>query len=89
LLAGPGVACPKNRCWGCEPVALESESFALLPSRARPFGLIEGVIEHLSVDDGGQPAFQAAHGFHRALAEGLFAVVVVRPGAGVRAGRWP
>jgi hypothetical protein len=50
LLAGPGVACPKNRCWGCEPVALESESFALLPSRARPFGLIEGVIEHLSVD---------------------------------------
>ena len=31
LVAGPGVACPKSRCWGCEPVALESESSPRCP----------------------------------------------------------
>src|SRR6266498_1475284 len=28
---GPGVACPKSRCAGCEPAALESESFPGCP----------------------------------------------------------
>src|SRR5215831_7283668 len=28
---GPGVACPKSRCLGCEPAALESESFPGCP----------------------------------------------------------
>ena len=28
---GPGVACPKSRCLGCDPAALESESFPGCP----------------------------------------------------------
>ena len=31
LVTGPGVACPKCRCWDCEPVALESESLSRCP----------------------------------------------------------
>ena len=31
LVAGPGVACPKSWCAGCEPAALETESFPDCP----------------------------------------------------------
>ena len=31
MVAGPGVAWPKSRCAGCEPAALESESFPGCP----------------------------------------------------------
>ena len=31
LVPGPGVACPKSRCLGCEPAALATESFPGCP----------------------------------------------------------
>ena len=31
LVAGPGVACPKSRCSGCEPAAPDAESFPGCP----------------------------------------------------------
>jgi hypothetical protein len=31
-VAGPGVACPKSRCSGCEPAALEVEPFPGCPA---------------------------------------------------------
>jgi len=48
---------------------------SLLPSRARRC-VGEGVLEHLSVDDVGESAFDAAHGFHGGLAGGFLAVEV-------------
>ena len=36
VVAGPGVACPKSWCSGCEPAALESESFPGCPPGTRP-----------------------------------------------------
>jgi Tfp pilus assembly protein PilF len=45
-----------------------------VPSRARLAS--GGVGDHLTVDDVGEPPFQAAHGFHGFLASGDFAVVV-------------
>jgi hypothetical protein len=41
------------------------------------------VVDHLPVDDVGQPAFQAAHGLHRGFAGGLLPVEVGTPLGGV------
>jgi len=35
-----------------------------------------GVVDHLPVDDVGQPSFERTHGFHGGLAGGEFASVV-------------
>jgi hypothetical protein len=70
---GPGVAGPKSPCWGCEPVALESEPLPRSPL-ARSYGLSSyGVVSHGLVDEVGQSAFEAAHCFHRGLGVGLAA----------------
>ena len=127
-LAGPGSDLSEELVRGCEPVALESESFTpctprpvlgrvataavslvaglALPDLARyadyagadaeksgPLGILAGllpsgnnlglalaVVEHCLEHDVGEPALDAAHGFHRSFAVGFLAVVVVAPG---------
>jgi hypothetical protein len=59
-LAGPGSDLSEELVWGCEPAALESETFPV-SSRARPRTGDE-VVEHGLVDEVGEPALQAAHG---------------------------
>jgi hypothetical protein len=57
-VTGPGVACPKSRCWGCEPVALESESLPRCPPGPVTYELgcdaAAGLARGIPRPDGGQ-----------------------------------
>src|SRR5947209_9270405 len=53
----------------------------LLGVRLGVVGVFAGIAQQLAVDQVGEPAFEAAHGFFVALAFGSFALVVVTPGA--------
>jgi hypothetical protein len=82
VLAGPGSGLSEELALGCESVALESVVVPRLPSRAR-HRMGDGIVEHVSIDDVGESAFDAAHGFHRCFARGFLAVVVGPPFGGV------
>jgi hypothetical protein len=56
VLDGLGCGLSEELVWGCKPVALESESLPLLPTRVRPRStevVADRVVEHGAVDDVG------------------------------------
>jgi hypothetical protein len=75
---GPGVACPKSRCSGCEPAALEAEPFPRLPSRVLRRGGCgaPGVGLEAGEDGIADLPLQRAQRFLACLALGQFLLVV-------------
>jgi hypothetical protein len=83
VVAGPGVACPKSWRSGCEPAALESESFPGLPSRALFPGFrgLAGVGLQAGVDSVADPLFRGPQCIFMSSSFGYLLVVIGTAGA--------